>query len=203
MEQLQHYNVIDMFVVFTMAAGLLLGFWKGFAKTLTAIAAVVLGILAATKYHPAVEPYLSRVSLLDPNICTILSMIFLFILVQAIFVLIRKALDALLDFTRLGWLDRILGAGMGAGAGFLFLAATVQLLVLAVPEWPAVGTSKFVRPIEEISHDLMSRVPENVRSHFQRVTTKWKGALDTNVPRPSDQSESSKQKQSLIQGRVR
>jgi len=203
MEQFEHYNLIDMFVVLTMAVALMLGLWKGFVRTLTAVAAVLIGVLAATRYHLVVEGYLSRVSSLDPYICTILSMIILFVGVQAVFVLIRKALDAILDFTRLGWLDRVLGAGLGVGAGFLVVAATVQFLILAVPEWPAVRSSKLLGPIEQISTVAISRVPQNIRTSFQRVTNKWKGTLDTNIPSASNQSQQAIKNQSLIQGRVK
>ncbi|MGB9617089.1 MAG: CvpA family protein [Desulfomonilaceae bacterium] len=203
MEQLEQYNLIDMFVAVTLVVAFLLGLWKGFARTLAAVAGVGIGILAASRYHGSVEPYLSRISSLDPYICTILSMIILFIAVQAVFVLIRKGLDLLLDFTRLGWLDRILGAGLGVGAGFLFVATTVQLLVLAAPEWPAIKTSKLIPPIEQASRAALSRVPPSIRAPFQSLTTKWKGALDTNLPGAFEQSEPAVRKSSLIQGRVR
>ena len=203
MEQLEQYNLIDMFVAATLLVAFLLGLWKGFARTLAAVAGVAIGILAASKYHGTVEPYLSRISSLDPYICTVLSMIILFIAVQALFVLVRKGLDMLLDFTRLGWLDRILGAALGVGAGLFFAVATVQLLILAAPEWPAIKASKLIPPIEQISRAALSRVPESIRTPFQRLTTKWKGALDTNLPSTSEQSEPALKKSSLIQGRVR
>ncbi len=205
MEQLQNYNVIDVFVVLVMTGALLLGLWKGFFRTLTAVAGVLIGVLVATKYHVIVEAYLNRVSSLDPFISTVLSMILLFIAVQAVFVLIRKALDAVLDFTRLGWLDRILGAGMGVGAGFLLVSAVVQFLIFAVPEWPAIRTSQLLVPIERLSRVVMSRVPENIRAPLERATDKWwKGAvLDSNVPSGSSKRGQEANSPILTQGRVR
>ncbi len=203
MEQLEPYNLIDAFVAVTLVLAFLVGLWKGFARTLAAVASVALGVLAASRYHATVEPYLSRISSLDPYICTILSMIIIFVAVQALFVLVRKGLDMLLDFTRLGWLDRILGAGLGVGAGLFLVAASIQLLILAAPEWPAIKASKLIPPIEQISRAALSRVPENVRAPFQRLTIKWKGALDTSLPGTSEQSEPGIKKSSLSQGRVR
>lgn len=203
MEQFENYNLIDVLVVFIMAVALLVGLWKGFVRTLTAVAGVVIGILASTRYHLVVEPYLSRVSSLDPYICTILSMIILFILVQAAFVLIRKALDIIIDFTRLGWLDRILGAGVGILAGLLFVACIAQFLVLAVPEWPAIRKSKLIAPIEQISRLVTSRVPEKIKIPFRVLTEKWKGTFDIKLPSGSAKSEQVTKNQTLIHGRVR
>lgn len=203
MEQLEQYNLVDIVILSCVCAAVILGFWRGFARTLTTVAAVTIGLVVAGKYYPAVEPYLSKISSLDPYISAILSMVIIFIAIQAIFVLIRKGLEALLDFTRLSWLDRIFGACMGAVAGFFVVAATAHILLAAVPEWSAVNSSKLLRPVERLTGMAMNYVPGRILSQFNTLTARWKGALDAASPNSPRQSDQSNKGGSLSQGRAR
>lgn len=175
MNIVESYNIIDVFIMGTTVMAVVLGFWRGFVRTLSAVAGLVLGVLAAIHYNAWVQPYLNRVSSLDPQICSILSMAMIFIGVQIIFVIIRRILDALLDLTRLSWLDRFLGGVMGGAAGFIVVAFTVQVALVAVPELTAVGGSRLVRPIDELTGQVLRYAPEQVRSRLESLIAKWKG----------------------------
>jgi len=188
MKFIEAYNLIDLFILGTLLATLILGTWKGFVRSLTALASVVLGVLIAAKYHGAVQPYLSKISSLDPHISMILSMIIVFVAVQALFVLVRRLLDALIDLTRLSWLDRCLGAVMGATAGFLLVAGAVQALLIATPDWPMVKASKLVRPVEGLTVRLMSHAPPQMRTQLDSFFTKWKGTLEPTPSTPAARS---------------
>lgn len=187
MRFIEAYNLIDLFILGTLLVTMILGIWKGFVRSLTALASVVLGVLIAVKYHPVVQPYLGKISSLDPHISMVLSMIIVFVAVQAIFVLVRRVLDALIDLTRLSWLDRCLGAIMGVAAGFLLVAGAVQAALVAIPDWPMVKTSKLVRPVEGLTAKLMTHAPPQVRNQMESFFSKWKGTLEpassTPVPR--------------------
>ena len=106
MKFIETYNLIDLFIMSTLMVTLILGLWKGFIRSLTAVAGLVIGIGAAAKYHPEVAPYLGKISSLDPNISKMLSMIIVFIAVQVLFVVLRRILAKLIDVTRLSWLDQ-------------------------------------------------------------------------------------------------
>ncbi len=49
MQYIESYNLIDLFVVSTMLTGL--GVWKGFVKSLTGLASLVLGVALAMRYQ--------------------------------------------------------------------------------------------------------------------------------------------------------
>ncbi|MBM3299843.1 MAG: CvpA family protein, partial [Deltaproteobacteria bacterium] len=151
MKSLEAYNFIDVFIVGALLVTLILGLWKGFIRSLTAVAGLVIGVVAAVRYYPLVQPYLAKVSSLDPNISMILSMVGVFILVQAFFVLIRRGLAVLIDVTKLSWLDRVLGGAMGSCAGLMIVAATVHAVLLTVPDWPVVGSSRLIKPVNVLS----------------------------------------------------
>jgi membrane protein required for colicin V production len=193
MKYIEAYNLIDLFIMGTILATLILGIWKGFVRSLTALASVVLGVLFAAKYHTLVQPYLNKISSLDPQISMVLSMVIVFVLVQAVFVAIRKILDALIDVTRLSWLDRCLGAVMGAVAGFLVVACTVQAVLIGIPEWPVVKTSKLIPLVHRMTDEALARSPKAVRDQVQSFVAKWKVTPEPSQPAPTNRSAANKE----------
>jgi membrane protein required for colicin V production len=190
MQFIEIYNVVDLFIAGTILITLILGLWKGFVRTLTAFASLTLGVALALKYHGLVTPYLSKICSLDPQISMILSMVVVFILVQVLFVVIRRVLDKLLDLTHLTWLDRVLGAAMGAAAGFLVVASAVQVILMGIPEGPLVKTSKLVVPVERLTEKAMAHAPQKARDQWASFVTKWKGVQEI-LPPPSHRHSAS------------
>lgn len=180
MEFIEAYNVIDLAIMVTLLVTLIFGLWKGFMRSLTAVAGLIVGVVASLRYHTIVEPYLRKISSLDPHISMILSMVIVFIAVQVLFVIIRRILTALIDVTRLTWLDRVLGGMLGVLAGFLLVAAAVQVILIAVPEWSLVKTSRLVKPVNELTNKGMTYAPKPARDYVQSLIAKWKA-----TPRPS------------------
>jgi membrane protein required for colicin V production len=175
----ESYNLIDLAIVCVILLAFIFGTWKGFIRSLTAWDGLALGVVLAGKYYGLVAPYLNKISSLDRHVSMILSMILIFVGVQVVFVAIRYLMDVLLDLTRLTWLDRALGGAMGLAAGFLIVAASVQALLVGVPEWPPVKTSKLVRPVDQITGQALKHAPEQVREQAQALIAKLKGFSET------------------------
>ncbi len=188
MKFLESYNPVDLFIMGTILVTLVLGLWKGFLRSLSALAGLVVGVAAALKYYPVVEPYLKKISSLDPHISTALAMIIIFVVVQAVFVLIRKVLEALLSVTRLGWLDRIFGSAMGVAAGLLIVAAAVQVLLIVLPEWPVVKASRLVPSVNGLTEKALTYAPKQARDQIQALITKWKVLPEGSPPPTSPRS---------------
>jgi membrane protein required for colicin V production len=173
------YNPIDLFIITTVLISVILGLWKGFMRSLTALTGLVAGFIVAGKYYPEVQVYIYKISSLNPQIAMIISMLVLFVMVQAVFVLIRKLLDALIDITHLGWLDRVMGALMGASAGFVIVASLVQLLVVTAPEWAPIKSSSLIGPMESLSLKAMDYAPESAKEQVNAMVNKWRGFQET------------------------
>ena len=179
MEIVQGYNIIDLCIALILLVGLILGIWKGFVRSITALASVVLGVLAAVKYYPAVEPYLGKISKLDPQISMILSMVIIFILIQIAFVLLRLLLEAAIDVTQLGWLDRTFGAIMGLLAATILIVVAVQGLMLGMPEEAVVKKSKLVPIANRIGAKMLEYMPHGMKQQLDKSIKEWKGPKET------------------------
>jgi membrane protein required for colicin V production len=194
MNPIDAYNAIDLFVMGTLLVTLILGIWKGFIRSLTALASLVAGVSLAIKYYPTAQAYLSKISSLDPQISMVLAMIIIFIVVQVVFVVIRRILEALIDLTRLTWLDRIFGAVMGIIAGLLLVAAAVQVMLIGIPDWPLVKASKLVKPVDQLTGKAVTYAPQQVRDQWHSLMTKWKGTQELAPPTPQRQAAPSPKK---------
>lgn len=188
MNLVESYNLVDLFILGTLFISMILGIWKGFIKSLTALAGLILGVVFALKYYPVVQPYLNKISALDAQISTVLSVIIVFIGVQIIFVVIRRILDKLLDLTRLTWLDRVFGAAMGVAGGFLIVAASVQVLLIGIPDWPLIKTSKLIHPVDQLTTTCLNYAPKQARDQAQSFFAKWKGIQDVTPVLPQRQT---------------
>jgi membrane protein required for colicin V production len=182
MNLIETYNAIDLFIMGTVLITLILGIWKGFVRSLTALASLVAGVVLAIKYYPAAQAYLNKISTLDPQISMILAMVIIFIAVQIVFVVIRRMLEALIDLTRLSWLDRVFGAAMGIIAGLLVVAAAVQVMLIGIPDWPLVKTSKLVKPVDQLTGKAVTYAPKQVTDQWHSLMTKWKGTQELAPP---------------------
>lgn len=185
MHVIESYNLIDLFVLGTLAIAAILGIWKGFVRSLAALASLVLGVVLALKYYRSVEPYLGKISSLDPHISMILSMVIIFIVVQGLFVLLRRILDALLNLTRLGWLDRVLGAAMGLAGGGLVAVAVCEALLLGIPEWPVVKESRLAKPVDDLARRSMQYAPRSWTDQMQAFVDQWKGMQGISATQPT------------------
>ncbi|MEW6351591.1 MAG: CvpA family protein [Thermodesulfobacteriota bacterium] len=172
---MESYNLIDLCIIGTLGVGFVIGLWKGFIRSLTATAGLVVGGIVAMRYYQVVEPYLGKVSSLDPHVAMVLSMIAMFIGVQVVFVLVRRVLEALIDVTRLGWFDRLVGAGLGVAAGTLLVAGAVQVVWHLVPEWTEIRSSRLMEPVSELTGNALKHAPKEVQTWMDTVNQKWKG----------------------------
>ena len=179
MSFLEASNPIDIFILATVLITFILGFWKGFVRSLTALTGLAVGVWAATAYYPLVQSQLAKISSLNPQISVIISMVLVFVLTQVVFVVIRRVLEAILDFTRLGWLDRILGSAMGVVTGLLIAAASVQIALIAAPEWKAVKSSVLAMPIEGMTYKLLAYVPQETRNQVNAMILRWRASQES------------------------
>jgi membrane protein required for colicin V production len=176
---LQGYNLIDLFIAAVLCVGLTLGLWKGFFRSLLGVLGLVAGVFFAVRYYGVVQSYLARVSSLDPLISTILSMVLIFVCVQVVFLIIRRIMKALIDLTKLGWVDRIFGACLGLAAGFCVVAGGVQVMLAGFPDVPLLKESKLIEPVDRLARRVMGVMPSGTKARLDAMIGKFKQFYET------------------------
>lgn len=120
-------GILDIVILAFFVWGAVSGFMKGFIKQLATLLGIIVGLLAAKAlYSMVAEQYLSKVTD-SATIAQILAFVLIWIGMPLLFALFAAILTRAMEAISLGWLNRMLGAGLGA-LKFLLVAS---LLVTA------------------------------------------------------------------------
>ena len=121
-------TIIDIILLVVIGAGAVIGFIKGFIKQLASILGLIVGLLAAKALYVSVaERGFSKITD-SMTFAQILAFVVIWIVVPLLFLLVAALLTKAMEAVSLGWLNRWLGAGLGA-LKFLLL---VSLLICVV-----------------------------------------------------------------------
>lgn len=126
-------NSIDLVVIAIIGISTLYSTFRGAVKEIFSILALVLGIIGALYVHGPVGDFLATV-IGNPTFSKIAAFVAVFLGVIILVVWIGKALRGFLYSLWLGWLDKLIGAGIGFIKGFLIVAVILILVTTYVPE---------------------------------------------------------------------
>jgi membrane protein required for colicin V production len=116
----------DYAVLAVTAASALIGLWRGVVSEVLALAAWVVGLLAARAWAESLGRHLASV-VADPALRYAAGFVLVLAGVLIVFALGRFLLKLLLRAVGLGLLDRLLGAGFGVVRGLLVVLVAVLL----------------------------------------------------------------------------
>ncbi len=106
--------ILDIILLLPIFYGLIRGVFRGLVGELTAIVAVVAGVVCAKIFAPKAAVYLTTIVTWNSTICELIAYSAIFLIVTFALHLIGKLLSKLLKTISLGWLNRLLGAVFGA-----------------------------------------------------------------------------------------
>ena len=117
-------TTIDIILLVVLAAGLILGFTKGFLRQLASILGLIVGLFVAKALYATVA--VKILPLVDGAMTAahIISFIAIWLIVPLLFVFAASLVTKALEIIHLGWLNRIMGAILGA-AKYLLLASLI------------------------------------------------------------------------------
>ncbi|MDR1672890.1 MAG: CvpA family protein [Bacteroidales bacterium] len=118
--------MIDIFILLCLGWGAYKGFRRGFIIQSFSIIAVVIGIWCGFTLSGKVEPFLSQY--MGELGSSIVSFVFVFILVLALVRVVAFLLTKLANLTALGLLNKLLGAAFGVLLNALMLSLLIVLV---------------------------------------------------------------------------
>jgi membrane protein required for colicin V production len=152
-------NAFDWLVLAVLALSAIAAFARGIVRSLVALVAWIVGLIAALVWTPAVSamlPAIVRYPLVPPVVAFVL----IFVVVLVAGALIAWPLHALIHGAGLGFVDRALGAVFGVARGVLLALAFVLaagLTALPAADWWQ--NSLFARPLAEVALSLRPWLP--------------------------------------------
>ena len=121
-------TTIDIIILIAIGTGIVLGFMKGFVRQLASILGLVVGLLAAKALYASLAEKLCPIVTDLMTVAQILSFIVFWIAVPLVFTIVASLLAKALEVISLGWLNRLLGAGLGT-LKFLVLASLLVCVI--------------------------------------------------------------------------
>lgn len=121
-------TTIDIIILIVLGAGVIIGFMKGFIRQLASILGLIVGLLAAKALYTSLAVKLCPTVTDSMTVAQILAFVIIWIAVPLIFTLVASVLTKAMEAVSLGWLNRLLGAGLGA-LKYLLLVSLVVCVI--------------------------------------------------------------------------
>lgn len=119
---------IDIIIVIAVGIGAVLGFMKGFVKQLASLLGLIIGLLAARALYASLAEKLCPTVTDSMTVAQILAFIMIWIAVPLVFALVASLLTKAMEAISLGWLNRLLGLGLGALKFFLLVSLLIGVI---------------------------------------------------------------------------
>lgn len=169
------FNWLDLAILAMLISSVVSGLMRGFSRTIVGFAASVIAILASIWFYGTaaamLRPYVAHASLAN-----FAGFGMIFVTVTIIGAIVSRILEKMLKWAGLKWLDRLMGAGLGAVRAGVVAAAMVMGLCAFSRNPPpsAVAQSRLAPYALEIANLLTALAPPELRKGFDESYAKVK-----------------------------
>lgn len=125
---------IDIVILVFIGIGTVWGLMRGFVRQLSSLVGLIVGLLVARALFVEVGDWMAPTIGVSVTIGRVLAFFMLWIVVPLVFSLIASFLSKALNVIHLGWLNRLLGGGLGAIKFMLFVGIVAQLVEFIDPK---------------------------------------------------------------------
>ncbi len=160
-------NTLDWILIAVAALSVVRGMWRGAVSQVFGIVGVIGGFYLASHYCIPVGFQLKRAlpSLPQP---VMIAFVVLFFLTWFVLALAGGWLSRWFQRGAMGWLDRILGAGIGGVKGMLVAVLLVSFLTFFLPpESPILRQSKMAPYVHQVAQWIVKTVPKRLHDRFE------------------------------------
>ena len=159
------FNTLDIIIIVLVAVPGIRGLYRGLLEELTALAAVILGVIFANKYYYNVAPLVEQV-FNDPKIVGILAYALVFSCVVLVVTVFGKLLRKVLSVTFAGWLDHLAGCLLGAGVGLVLSCLAYMVINHFSPQADLLRNSQLVPYLEQAVQWGREMLPQLLKNGF-------------------------------------
>ena len=174
--QFKDMEVIDIIILVLIGIGVIQGLMKGSIKELASIVGFVAGLLLARALFGTVAEQLAPALGTSITVAQILSFILIWVAVPIGCSLIASVLTKALNVINLGWLNRLLGALLGATKAMLLIGVGIYVLEYIDPKSEILSkttknSSLLYTPMKELVNQCLPAI-KDVTDEIKDVTDK-------------------------------
>ena len=120
--------MIDIIILVLVLVGVITGYRMGFIKQLAVLTGLVLGLIVAKALYGVVGDRLTGIVSDNPSLAHLCAFVLIWLVVPLVFSLVASVITKALEIISLGWLNRLLGAALGAVKWVLFISVFICVL---------------------------------------------------------------------------
>lgn len=136
-------GITDIAILAIVLASAVFGAFKGFISQFASMVSLVLGIWGASKFTPAVADYLKGFINASETTLHIICFILLLIAIILICAAVGRILEKIIDFSMLGWMNRLLGIAFCAMKAVVILSLITVLIGYIQKTWGVLPQKMF------------------------------------------------------------
>lgn len=161
-------NWLDYVLVALVTSSVIAGLWKGLARSLIGLAAVVAGLLCGLWFYGMVGSLFYEY-LNSRRLAHLVGFLSILIGVVLVGMLLAALAARLLKWARLSWLDHLMGGGFGLLRGAVVAAALLVAIMAFAPKPPprSVANSRLAPHLLEAARWIVAAAPYEVREGFR------------------------------------
>ncbi len=177
-------NWLDYLLLIIIGSSAISGLRLGFARTMVGTLAAVLAVLGAIWFYGSAGSLLADY-VSHPTVANFLGFVIVFSIVMIGGATVSWMLAKAFKWAGLGWLDRLLGGGLGVVRGALVATGVVLLLCAFTRNPPpqSVVNSRVSPYMIEVSNVVSHLAPRELKDGFQasyeKVKKIWREVLKT------------------------
>ena len=142
-------NVFDIILAVLLGLFIIRGALRGLVKEIAGLIGLLLGFFSSARYYHLVTPYVGKY-VEDGTATNILGYIVIFMGVSLVVKLFAVAVEKFMTVTSMGWLNHLLGGGVGAVKGILLCAVAITLVAYLFADDQILKASMLAPYIDQI-----------------------------------------------------
>ncbi|MCQ2335080.1 MAG: CvpA family protein [Paludibacteraceae bacterium] len=131
-------NTIDIILLCVVGVSAVTGFSRGLVKELMGITAIIVGLIVTKLYSPAVAEWLIQDTGMSPFSARIVSYTALMLGIWILGQIVGRLLTRFFRALKLGWLNRLGGAGVSVLKYAIVASLVLNVLALVEPKIPII-----------------------------------------------------------------
>ena len=158
-------NIIDIIIIICCIPAIFQGYSKGFISQVFSLVALIVGAWLSFKFSVPVGNFLKSFADLSPTILHIIAFVLILIIVMVLLKLVGNAVEKVVKFVMLGWLNRLLGIVFSLIKALLVIGLVILLVnaiysVIPFMSSKTIEESVLFHPIKDLADAVFPYIKE-------------------------------------------
>jgi membrane protein required for colicin V production len=161
-------NGLDFAIVIALSIGAIYGLSHGAIRMFTSVVALFGGIYFASMYYPNASALITREFATSPTTASVIGYLVLFAALFFVIEMVGTMAMRTLTVVHMSWIDRLIGAALGASIAAVATGMLVTLMAVVLPSDAQILRDSQLAPrLLLYNQQLVRFIPDNVKQAYE------------------------------------